>query len=409
PAPAAAPEPPAPAPPAPAPAPALLAPAPPAPAPAPAPAQALTGSDSRAEVRPRPQAAEGQPGQAGRNLSVAVCFNGLQRHLLSWPVRYHYVKHVEEPLQRYGFKVDRYLSVVKPFAPLSVISATYNATALREVPEEKFYTSCNSKKHIVDRKELLQYVSVRDCYEQIEAVESAANARYTWIYRMRTDMVHLADIPLHPGLSQQFAYVSHGGMSSGHGWQCMNDHIFLCPRRLCRPYFFVIELWDNQFSCGSSRPKQDLLPEGWDGPPSEPFVLPKKPNSMQQWYFFRRYTRSTQGRPCNSTQTDAECCGLLRELEWWYVLARNKSGKVLSVDCHYGIRERHGTGCPERCREALKQCTDVSREFERLCTAEPGHADCAWVWQGWSPPGTTTASLPAAPGSMKPSKTLPSP
>jgi len=110
-------------------------------------------------------------------------------------VRYHYVKHVEEPLQRYGFKVDRYLSVVKPFAPLSVISATYNATALREVPEEKFYKSCNSKTHIVDRQELLQYVSVRDCYEQIEAVESAANARYTWIYRMRTDMVHLADIP----------------------------------------------------------------------------------------------------------------------------------------------------------------------------------------------------------------------
>ena len=66
-----------------------------------------------------------------------------------------------------------------------------------------------------------------------------------------------------------------------------------------------------------------MVPEGWDGPPSEPFKLPNQPKSMQQWYWFRRYTGSTQGQPCNATQRNEDCCGLLRELEWWYVLARH--------------------------------------------------------------------------------------
>merc|ERR1719277_1559385 len=116
----------------------------------------------------------------------------------------------------------------------------------------------------------------------------------------------------------------------------MNDHLFLCPRNLCRPYFYTIELFDNKFTCSiDSRlpPTENKdFPEGWDGPPTAEFRFdPFNPRpSMQTWYWFRRYTNATGGKVCEDGQAVPDCCGLLRELEWWYALARNTSNTEIA-------------------------------------------------------------------------------
>ena len=49
-----------------------------------------------------------------------------------------------------------------------------------------------------------------------------------------------------PSRSRDYAYVPTGGQNPLHKARCMNDHFFLCPRRLCAPYFLLLRLFRNR-------------------------------------------------------------------------------------------------------------------------------------------------------------------
>ena len=72
------------------------------------------------------------------------------------------------------------------------------------------------------------------------AHEVTTGHSYSWILRTRFDIAYLADMPLPPQLSPQSAYMPYGLVP------CMNDHVFICPRALCRPYFTMTELWESR-------------------------------------------------------------------------------------------------------------------------------------------------------------------
>ena len=82
---------------------------------------------------------------------------------------------------------------------------------------------------------------VRACFDEVVATEASRGLRYAWLMRARTDLVHLPQQPTPTFLAElppTHAYVPMStSMSSFPLAKCQNDHLFLCPRRLCRPYF----------------------------------------------------------------------------------------------------------------------------------------------------------------------------
>ena len=78
--------------------------------------------------------------------------------------------------------------------------------------------------------------------------EEARGAHYRWLFRMRSDLVALAPLPLTALAAtdrEQFAYLPLGGFSPNDADMCASDHLFLCPRALCRSYFELTELWTS--------------------------------------------------------------------------------------------------------------------------------------------------------------------
>ena len=74
----------------------------------------------------------------------------------------------------------------------------------------------------------------------VEQAEGERTASYLWLLRTRTDVLYMEDLRLGE-LQTGNAYVP-AGMTQLPQFKCMGDHIFLCPRSLCRPYFMVLEL-----------------------------------------------------------------------------------------------------------------------------------------------------------------------
>ena len=189
---------------------------------------------------------------------------------------------------------------------------------------------------------LVQWVAIRACYEQVEAHERASGFRYAWIMRTRHDLAYLDDLPV-AQLKQSSAFMPYGLVP------CHNDHLFLCPREMCRPYFTLLELFESKHcvrqlatATPGARPSlrgpfasgDPLLPHGMTGPPAEPFALPEQPDGVdQQWYVLARYTSS--GRICGASDVLPECCGapLLQLFEWPYAIARGNTASGYLDDC----------------------------------------------------------------------------
>lgn len=312
--------------------------------------------------------------------SVAVCITGLQRNLLAKPMRSMFMQHVSEPLQRAGYRVDVYMSIVNPISTRDTILKSYAPVVL------DFLKSADLGAHRLmsiaegdtdDSQQILtQWQSIRNCYDHIEKMEMKTGKPYSWIYRLRSDAIALADVPLPSGLSLDSVYVPKAGMTGEWKYACINDHAFLCPRALCRPYFTVPELWSSNYTSKDSN-LQESVPDGISGPPTEPFRLPRKSSSFGQFWFGARY--GTTG--CNDDEMPSSCCGLIRPVPWYYVLSRDTRPcshcELFCASVTDKIHEQsycQGFGslsprcqymrCDVQCQQSRDRCTALQQEWQ---------------------------------------------
>lgn len=338
------------------------------------------------DARPRPPAR-----------SVAVCITGVQRTLLELPVRRSFWTAIHRPLQARGWNVD-------PHVVVSANGASETEQALRRDVEAAFHPrtltvlpigmteswmehppneQCALKgaaswdaaedNGVPSWFNLRQWFAIGKCYDAVEAVERESEGggsrfAYDWLLRIRTDMAFFDDVPLALGLDPTFAYTLSNGMNSLPHYRCMNDHAFLCPRHLCRPYFKLTELWTSPYcthepthasrhgstSTGRQKPTSSRPAAAasifldhnhaiqWaDAPPAVAFALPTPPplNSSNarskrltsQWYTFARYSEAERaGAPCGATEASEQCCGLLREVAWPSSIGRSRAE---GLDC----------------------------------------------------------------------------
>ena len=295
--------------------------------------------------------------------SVAVCNTGLMRTMLASAVVDGFAEHLVSPLEKAGFLVDTYLQVVGVWPPEGsreslfiqrTLSRAYTRSTVSLLPVQLPKYRCPPNRFVAGHGFLLgtsdvlvQFLAIHDCYQKITQDEARRQSRHTHLMRIRTDLAYLSDIPISIFHDTLHVYVAASGMAprSSAGSTCMNDHIFMCPRALCRSYFHMLELFQSEH-CRSSKSTNEsmgsifatrtsngsLLPSSWSGPPSAAFLVPRAPPAYftAQWYTFARYTDS--GRVCRAREAPATCCGLINEFQWWYTLA------TVSVDDEHGNR-----------------------------------------------------------------------
>lgn len=278
---------------------------------------------------------------------VGICVTGQQRTALELPVTSTFREHVLLPLRLEHATVDVHLAIsvqlklatnhTSAAALKQALKSTYDARSVGLLAAEESQarltnTTCpiatTGARQYHGRGVLLQWTTIEACYAAVKSAENRSGTRYSWLYRVRTDLAYFGAVPSPAVLSGSHVYVPSGGMTDDVRYRCMNDHIFVCPRKLCRPYFMLLELWSNQ-NCVSTRGplehsslgtvmRETALPQG---PPVVPFELPFEPplGYDAQWYFLARYSMA---RPCAPPQPVENCCGQVRLLTWPYTLVR---------------------------------------------------------------------------------------
>jgi hypothetical protein len=221
------------------------------------------------------------------SLDVGVCLAGLQRTLLALPVRTQYAMHLVNPHRARGQTVATFVTVVgrwgarsgnRSAVTRSAVARAYNPQKTSFLEESDLVDApgqrCSFKvtasnltdtphlaaalarasprqdpEYMDPYKSAIQWIALRVCYADIEAHEARRGMRFSLLYRVRTDVVLLADTPLAAGFSEVIAagavYVPAGGLSPLDHFVCGNDQMFACPRALCRPYFELLELWQS--------------------------------------------------------------------------------------------------------------------------------------------------------------------
>ena len=357
--------------------------------------------------------APAQQPDAADAATVAVTINGQLRTLLSAAVRSSFTEYSYKPSDTFVVVVGRWSAGTKVADAVSTsVQHAYHPVAMEmmeEVPLELRCTPWNAHDSVIwtdrqyagdrsctrataTRDEVLrQWLGVRSAYRLVKAEERRRGHKYTWLLRTRTDIVHLRPLPRLDSLAQQFAYTPRGGMNAAREAACTNDHMFLCPRRLCRAYFELLEIFESERCIGplsaTGAPAYDLrscrrddggfggyMPGSvatkrrgfsWEafsstappliyatgsssltmnGPPSEysapNFSMPPVKAHAAPYaehYFLARYTsRLADGTACGSDGD--ECCGLIRELPFWYTLARGGGAKDRRyLTCDYSL------------------------------------------------------------------------
>ena len=328
---------------------------------------------------------------------VAICIVGQLRTLLSAPVRESFHHQVLDVLHSSGHRTSTFAAVVigRGHAVGSSVTEAIRSNFTLEglvvlndpsPPKNRSHQSLSPCVAALPGRgaDLQQWLTLTSCFTQVEAHESRRRVNFGWVYKLRTDIVHLGPVELPLHLSRAFVYLPAGGMSSRSELQCMNDHLFLCPRELCRPYFGLSELFETECISGSKfiveedagashsvlmGTKRSRLPHGAadlaDGeldalrqPPRRPTLLPAVPSGFGiQWYFYARYS---DGRTCrDGASAPPACCGLLRERPWRYAIARGDAPKAGRIEC--GVRLLHSQPPDGAPREAGARLTPAER------------------------------------------------
>jgi hypothetical protein len=210
---------------------------------------------------------------------------------------------------------------------------------------------------------LVQFVGVRVAYWDVLKSEQQRGKQYGWIVRLRTDLVFFEPLTVH-GLDSNLAHIPSGGMSSWTQAKWTNDHFFVCPRHLCKPYFTLLDLWfsdncvasvttqtSNDGAAGTGRPpthNSSLAPSGVfatnhtpDGHieanevPSYNYTIPSAFPFFSEWYILVRY--SLDGRCALDLPENATTCDLMHEFDPpAYTIARGTEYSW-RLDCSYTL------------------------------------------------------------------------
>ena len=278
------------------------------------------------------------------------------RSLLESAVVGAYRHHVHHALSNRGYTVDTHLAVVlddgqlqnrtleqamrEAYAPVTLSAVSRNASDTWRPQGPCTDLPGDQRQRALFLPVMRQWFALGICYEAISAHEQRVGQPYSWLIRLRTDMVPLAPIPLAGTMRlSAHAHVPVGGMIHAEQYRCLNDHVFICPRALCRSYFMLLELWSSsqciQHANVSTRDvfasEDGRAPSGQLGPPTAQFSLPQAPFAntppmpdrvTAQWYVLARYA-TPPAMTCAPGVPDARCCGLLRTVQWPYAIRRS--------------------------------------------------------------------------------------
>lgn len=280
--------------------------------------------------------------------AAAICVTGQLRTLLAQAVRTTFAEHLLEPLTNAGFRADVFIYLsADQSADASEVARVTSAVQSAYAPVQLSLrndtwcdVNCGSRGTLTRNLEhasavcarctrpLTQFIGIADCFNAVLHLEANASFKYAWIVRTRSDVVYYSSLRL--PLNKTFVYVPAAGMTNKKSIWCHNDHLFVCPRHLCRPYFTLLELWESPFSQSQKRSSLNSLntslqlvgatrvgADGWHvahttSPPRHYFKMPPIPSS-----FALRYTSATTAGACSS--------GILRPLDWAYSLARGNA------------------------------------------------------------------------------------
>lgn len=120
---------------------------------------------------------------------------------------------------------------------------------------------------------LRQFHKLHLAYRALRDYEAAsAQPPFDWVLKVRPDLVWFEPLPLASinttaaiatGRGGARVYVPHGVMSRRPEMQLHNDHVFLCPREACGPYFD--RLITNYGACRGNVNKEAFFEEAYGG------------------------------------------------------------------------------------------------------------------------------------------------
>ena len=122
---------------------------------------------------------------------------------------------------------------------------------------------------------LRQFHKFHLAFEALREYEAtSAQPPFDWVLKVRPDLIWFEPLPLTPWITAAVAathgrardarvFVPHGVMTREPRMQRHNDHVFLCPREACRPYFD--QLFDNYRTCKGTLNKEDFFDEVYGG------------------------------------------------------------------------------------------------------------------------------------------------
>jgi len=318
--------------------------------------------------------------EAGGQLSLAITISGVERSLLSVPV--------VQSFRQYAPPGDVHMVIAGELDAVTTnrVHAVYRPVSFRTIKKSTSLDDINATCDTLmlfgpfenAKGTLLQWIALRAAYQDVLQTEQQRGVSYDWIVKLRTDLVFFEAIPPVRGLDSTLVHLPSGGMSEDPNTRWTNDHLFLCPRHLCRAYYELLELWQSPLCSGDgfNFTNRYDLPAGIyaalmdtasgrvltpNGPPTYNYTIPSIMGSrfLVDWYIVARYSldgcRTMSDEVRNSDNTT---CGLVQEFDLAYTIARG-SETAGYMDCDYTLTTQAWRASQRyypRVQEAYSEC-----------------------------------------------------